>query len=94
MYYRYLIVFVVGGGRVRVIIGAIGAVTLVALVFTTILGFLTLYVIFENGLDVLSAISVIVVAMFFFSRARHGHRRPPHGDFPVGAVPLTLARRS
>ena len=42
------------------------AVTLVALVFTTILGFLTLYVIFENGLDVLSAISVIVVAMFFF----------------------------
>jgi len=42
------------------------AVTLVALAFTTILGFLTLYVIFENGLDVLSAISVIVVAMFFF----------------------------
>jgi hypothetical protein len=42
------------------------AVTLVALAFTTLLGFLTLYVIFENGLDILSAISLIVVAMFFF----------------------------
>jgi hypothetical protein len=42
------------------------AITLVALLFTTVLGFLTLFVIFENGLDVLSAISLIVVALFFF----------------------------
>jgi hypothetical protein len=41
-------------------------ITLVALAFTTMLGFLTLYVIFETGLDVLSAISLIVVALFFF----------------------------
>ena len=42
------------------------AITFVALAFTTILGFLTLFVIFETGLDVLSAISLIVVAVFFF----------------------------
>ena len=42
------------------------AITLVALAFTTVLGFMTLYVIFETGLDVLSAISLIVVALFFF----------------------------
>jgi hypothetical protein len=42
------------------------AITLVALAFTTLLGFMTLYVIFETGLDVLSAISLIVVALFFF----------------------------
>jgi hypothetical protein len=42
------------------------AVTLVALLFTTVFGFLTLYVIFENGLDVLSGISLIVVSLFFF----------------------------
>ena len=42
------------------------AVTFVALLFTTMFGFLTLYVVFENGLDVLSAISLIVVALFFF----------------------------
>ena len=42
------------------------AITFVALAFTTMLGFLTLYVIFETGLDVLSAISLIVVALFFF----------------------------
>jgi hypothetical protein len=38
----------------------------VALVFTTILAFLTLFVIFNTGLDVLSAISLIIVALFFF----------------------------
>jgi hypothetical protein len=42
------------------------AVILIALAFTSLLGFLTLYVVFENGLDVLSVISLIVVAMFFF----------------------------
>ena len=42
------------------------AIAFVALAFTTVLGFLTLYVIFETGLDVLSAISLIVVALFFF----------------------------
>ena len=41
-------------------------VTLVALLFTSVLGFMTLYVIFETGFDVLSAISLIVVALFFF----------------------------
>ena len=30
------------------------------------LGFLTLFVIFETGPDVLSAISLIVLALFFF----------------------------
>ena len=38
----------------------------VALVFTTILAFLTLFVIFNTGLDVLSAISLIILALFFF----------------------------
>jgi hypothetical protein len=38
----------------------------IALAFTALLAFLTLFVIFESGLDVLSAISLIVVAMFFF----------------------------
>ena len=42
------------------------AITLIALLFTTVLGFLTLFVIFESGLDVLSAISLIIVALFFF----------------------------
>ena len=42
------------------------AVILIALAFTSLLGFLTLYVVFENGLDVLTVISMIVVAMFFF----------------------------
>ena len=38
----------------------------VALAFTTMLAFLTLFVIFNTGLDVLSVISLIVVALFFF----------------------------
>ena len=38
----------------------------VALAFTAILAFLTLFVIFNTGLDVLSAISLIIVALFFF----------------------------
>jgi hypothetical protein len=38
----------------------------IALAFTALLAFLTLFVIFSSGLDVLSAISLIVVAMFFF----------------------------
>ena len=42
------------------------AITFVALAFTTVLGFLTLYVIFETGFDVLSVLSLIVVALFFF----------------------------
>jgi hypothetical protein len=42
------------------------AIAFIALAFTTVLGFLTLYVIFNTGLDVLSAISLIVVALFFF----------------------------
>ncbi len=37
-----------------------------ALAFTTIFGFLTLFVIFNTGLDVLSAISLIILALFFF----------------------------
>jgi hypothetical protein len=37
-----------------------------ALVFTTALGFLTLFVIFETGPDVLSILSLLVVAIFFF----------------------------
>jgi hypothetical protein len=41
-------------------------VTFVALAFTAVLGFLTLYVIFETGFDVLSVLSLIVVALFFF----------------------------
>ena len=42
------------------------AITFVALAFTTALGFLTLYVIFETGFDVLSVLSLIVVSVFFF----------------------------
>jgi len=42
------------------------AITFIALAFTVVLGFLTLFVIFETGLDVLSALSLIVVALFFF----------------------------
>jgi hypothetical protein len=38
----------------------------VALAFTALLAFLTLYVIFTSGPDVLSVLSLIVVAMFFF----------------------------
>jgi hypothetical protein len=42
------------------------AIAAVALVFTTIFAFLTLFVIFNTGLDVLSVISLIIVAVFFF----------------------------
>jgi hypothetical protein len=42
------------------------AIAAVALVFTTIFAFLTLFVIFNTGLDVLSAISLIILALFFF----------------------------
>jgi hypothetical protein len=42
------------------------AVTFAALAFTTVFGFMTLFVIFETGLDVLSVISLIVLAIFFF----------------------------
>ena len=38
----------------------------VALAFTALLAFLTLFVIFDSGPDVLSVISLIVVALFFF----------------------------
>jgi hypothetical protein len=38
----------------------------VALAFTALLAFLTLYVIFNSGPDVLSVLSLIVVAVFFF----------------------------
>jgi hypothetical protein len=38
----------------------------IALAFTAVLAFLTLFVIFNSGLDVLSALSLIVVALFFF----------------------------
>jgi hypothetical protein len=41
-------------------------VTGLALAFTALLGFLTLFVIFENGPDVLSVLSLIVLALFFF----------------------------
>jgi hypothetical protein len=37
-----------------------------ALVFTALLAFLTLFVIFESGPDVLSVLSLIVLALFFF----------------------------
>jgi hypothetical protein len=37
-----------------------------ALAFTALLAFLTLFVIFDSGPDVLSVISLIVVALFFF----------------------------
>ena len=37
-----------------------------ALAFTVLLAFLTLYVMFRSGPDVLSALSLIVLALFFF----------------------------
>ena len=37
-----------------------------ALAFTTLLAFLTVFVIFETGPDVLSVMSLIVLALFFF----------------------------
>ncbi len=37
-----------------------------ALAFTTLLAFLTLFVIFKSGPDVLSVLSLLVVAIFFF----------------------------
>ena len=38
----------------------------VALAFTALLAFLTLFVIFNTGPDVLSVLSLIVLALFFF----------------------------
>ena len=38
----------------------------IALVFTALLAFLTLFVIFRTGPDVLSVLSLIVLALFFF----------------------------
>ncbi len=37
-----------------------------ALVFTAMLGFLTLFVLFTSGLDVLVAISLLVLGLFMF----------------------------
>ena len=37
-----------------------------ALAFTALLAFLTLYVMFNTGPDVLSILSLIVLALFFF----------------------------
>jgi hypothetical protein len=37
-----------------------------ALAFTVLLAFLTLYVMFTSGPDVLSVLSLIVLAVFFF----------------------------
>ena len=37
-----------------------------ALAFTALLAFLTLFVIFNSGVDVLSVLSLIIVALFFF----------------------------
>ena len=37
-----------------------------ALAFTTLLAFLTLFVIFTSGPDVLTVLSLIVLALFFF----------------------------
>jgi hypothetical protein len=37
-----------------------------ALAFTVLLAFLTLYVMFRSGPDVLSGLSLIVLALFFF----------------------------
>jgi len=37
-----------------------------ALAFTVVLAFLTLFVIFETGPDVLSVLSLLVLALFFF----------------------------
>jgi hypothetical protein len=41
-------------------------VTGAALAFTVLLAFLTLFVMFKNGPDVLSVLSLIVLALFFF----------------------------
>jgi hypothetical protein len=41
-------------------------VTGLALAFTALLGFLTLFVIFESGPDVLSVLSLLILAIFFF----------------------------
>lgn len=38
----------------------------IALAFTALLAFLTLFVIFNKGLDVLTVLSLIIVALFFF----------------------------
>ena len=38
----------------------------IALAFTALLAFLTLFVIFDSGFDVLSVLSLIIVALFFF----------------------------
>ena len=40
------------------------AITLVALVFTALLAFLTLYVLFTSGPDVLVLISLLILALF------------------------------
>ena len=37
-----------------------------ALAFTTLLAFLTLFVLFRTGPDVLSVLSLLVLALFFF----------------------------
>jgi len=37
-----------------------------ALAFTALLAFLTLFVVFESGPDVLTVLSLIVLALFFF----------------------------
>jgi hypothetical protein len=41
-------------------------ITGVALAFTALLAFLTLFVIFRSGFDVLSVLSLIIVTLFFF----------------------------
>jgi len=41
-------------------------VVVAALAFTVLLAFLTLYVMFQTGPDVLTVLSLIVLAMFFF----------------------------
>ena len=43
-----------------------GAITAIALVFTCALGFMTVYVILRSGPDVLSLLSLIVVALLAF----------------------------
>jgi len=42
------------------------AITAIALVFTCALGFMTVYVILDSGPDVLTGLSVIVVALLAF----------------------------
>ena len=42
------------------------AITLVALVFVSALGFLTVYVMLENGPDVLTGLSLIVLLLMTF----------------------------